>query len=154
MRQFKVKTIFISYRTIKSALTEMSTRLDNLESSLRKDIHSILDLLHQQQQVQLQIQHQHHQSQSQQNLAGRWINVFSLDSLIDFDRLYRPAASYQPSEHSDFSFDNLSTTTDNNTKQPLSLPPPQQMQQLQARNVQRSISQPECAIPNDKSLFK
>lgn len=48
---------------------EMSTRLENLESSLRKDIHSILDLLHQQQQVQLQMQH--HQSQSQQNLAGR-----------------------------------------------------------------------------------
>ncbi|CRL03250.1 CLUMA_CG016560, isoform A [Clunio marinus] len=65
------------------------------------------------------------------------------------------AASYQPSEHSDFSFDNLSTTTDNNTKQPHSLPPPAQLQQqTQSRNVQRSVSQPECADSNDKSLFR
>lgn len=54
---------------IKCQLAEMSSRLDNLESSLRKDIHSILDLLHQQQQVQLQMHHQH---QSQQASAGRW----------------------------------------------------------------------------------
>lgn len=36
----------------------MSSRLDSLES-LRNDIHSILDLLHQQQNVQLQSQQQH-----------------------------------------------------------------------------------------------
>lgn len=53
---------------IKNQLTEMSTRLDNLESSLRKDIHSILDLLHQQQQMQL------HQPQAMsQQLQGRQI---------------------------------------------------------------------------------
>jgi hypothetical protein len=59
----------------------MSSRLDNLESSLRKDIHSILDLLHQQQQMQLQMQHQQHQHQSQQHLPGRsdqFINIFKL----------------------------------------------------------------------------
>lgn len=43
----------------------MTSRLDHLETSLRKDIHSILDLLHQQQQVQLQM----HSHQSQQNLG-------------------------------------------------------------------------------------
>ena len=58
----------LSCSIIKSQLLEMSSRLDNLESSLRKDIHSILDLLHQQQQVQLQMQHPH---TSQQHLAGR-----------------------------------------------------------------------------------
>ncbi|CAO1308266.1 unnamed protein product [Diamesa hyperborea] len=128
---------------IKGQLTDMSVRLDNLETSLRKDIHSILDLLHQQQQIQLQIQQQHNQMQqhqlqqhSNQHPSGKPVMT----------------QSYQPSE-SDFSFDNLSTTTDNNTKQPHSLPPPQQLQQQQQqRNLQRSISQPECA--NEKSLFK
>ena len=133
----------ISCSMIKGQLTDMSVRLDNLETSLRKDIHSILDLLHQQQQIQLQIQQQHNQMQqhqlqqhSNQHPSGKPVMT----------------QSYQPSE-SDFSFDNLSTTTDNNTKQPHSLPPPQQLQQQQQqRNVQRSISQPECA--NEKSLFK
>ncbi|CAG9800325.1 unnamed protein product [Chironomus riparius] len=124
---------------IKNQLAEMTSRIDNLETTLRKDIHSILDLLHQQQQIQLQMHHQQmqQQAQSQTHISGR------------------PAASYQPSERSDFSFDNLSTTTDNNvqSKQPQSLPPPQQPHQSQAsRNVQRSVSQPECA--NEKSLFK
>lgn len=74
-------------------------------------------------------------------------------TLVSTNESYRPAASYQPSERSDFSFDNLSTTTDNNaqSKQPQSLPPPQQQSQS-SRNVQRSVSQPECA--NEKSLFK
>lgn len=73
---------------------------------------------------------------------------------VDTFEYCRPAASYQPSEHSDFSFDNLSTTTDNNIKQPHSLPPPAQLQQSQSRNVQRSVSQPECAAANEKSLFR
>lgn len=76
-------------------------------------------------------------------------------TFVSTNESYRPAASYQPSERSDFSFDNLSTTTENNvqSKQPQSLPPPQQPHQSQSsRNVQRSVSQPECA--NEKSLFK
>lgn len=148
----QIYNLSCAFSIIKSQLVEMSTRLDHLESSLRKDIHSILDLLHQQQQVQLHMQH--HQHLSQQNLAARLVcRVISFRRRIKTN-VYRPATSYQPSEHSDFSFDNLSTTTDNNTKQPLSLPPPAQLQQLQARNVQRSISQPECAVANEKSLFK
>lgn len=147
--------VFHPRSIIKCQLVEMSSRLDNLEKSLRKDIHSILDLLHQQQQVQLQMHHQHQTQLS----AGRWGDV----KMILRDRVVwlsfvvypsRPATSYQPSEHSDFSFDNLSTTTDNNQKQPLSLPPPAQLQQAQSRNVQRSVSQPECAAANDKSLFR
>lgn len=66
---------------------------------------------------------------------------------------YRQATSYQPSEHSEFSFDNLSTTADT-VKQPHSLPPNVAHMQLQPRNVQRSVSQPECAASNDKSLFR
>ncbi|KAG5678050.1 hypothetical protein PVAND_007754 [Polypedilum vanderplanki] len=130
---------------LRNQLAEMSSRIDNLESSLRKDIHSILDLLHQQQQIQLQM---HHQQFQQQNQSQTHISGSTNES-------YRPAASYQPSERSDFSFDNLSTTTDNNTqtKQPQSLPPPQHQSSSQlSRNVQRSVSQPECA--NEKSLFK
>jgi hypothetical protein len=63
--------------------------------------------------------------------------------------------SYQPSEHSEFSFDNISTT--DNIKQPHSLPPTvaqMQQMQLQPRNVQRSVSQPECAASNEKSLSR
>lgn len=75
-------------------------------------------------------------------------------TFVSTNESYRPAASYQPSERSDFSFDNLSTTDNNvQSKQPQSLPPPQQPHQSQlSRNVQRSVSQPECA--NEKSLFK
>ena len=58
---------------VKTQLAEMSSRIDNLESSLRKDIHSILDLLHQQQQLQLQMHHQQlqQQAQSQTHISGR-----------------------------------------------------------------------------------
>lgn len=51
----------------------MASRIDNLETSLRKDIHSILDLLHQQQQIQLQMHHQQlqQQAQSQTHISGR-----------------------------------------------------------------------------------
>lgn len=58
------------YRQLQKQLCEMSSRLDNLEGSLRKDIHTILDILHRQhQQQQIQIiqqpppSHSHHSSQ-------------------------------------------------------------------------------------------
>lgn len=50
----------------------MSSRIDTLETSLRKDIHSILDLLHQQQQMQFQMHQQQLQAQSQAHLSGRY----------------------------------------------------------------------------------
>jgi hypothetical protein len=46
---------------------DLSSRLDNLEISLKKDIHSILDLLHQQQQMQIHMQQRQHQVQQQQS---------------------------------------------------------------------------------------
>lgn len=50
----------------------MSTRIEVLETSLRKDIHSILDLLHQQQQMQFQMhQQQMQQAVSQTQMSGR-----------------------------------------------------------------------------------
>lgn len=54
---------------IRNQLAEMSSRIDTLETSLRKDIHSILDLLHQQQHMQFQM---HQQAQSQAHLSGRY----------------------------------------------------------------------------------
>lgn len=123
---------FQTVRIITIQLNELSSRLDNLEVSLKKDIHTILDLLHQQQQMQLHMHqqqqgHQEHQH-SQQQPTGK-------------------PNSYQPSE-SDFSFDNLSTTTDNNNphSQPASVQPTTQ------RNVQRSISEPEYTT--NRSLFR
>lgn len=51
----------------------MTSRIDTLETSLRKDIHSILDLLHQQQHMQFQMhQQQLQQAQSQAHLSGRY----------------------------------------------------------------------------------
>lgn len=61
---------------LRNQLIEMTSRIDNLESSLRKDIHSILDLLHQQQQIQLQMHHQQLQQQAQSqttHISGRYI---------------------------------------------------------------------------------
>lgn len=120
-------------------MSELASRLDNLEISLKKDIHSILDLLHQQQQMQF--------NQSQGNQSQPQLQQHTQHSQTGKQNVM--TTSYQPSE-SDFSFDNLSTTTDNN-KQPHSLPPGRE-QTTQQRNVQRSISQPECA--SDKSLFR
>lgn len=58
---------------IRNQLAEMASRIDTLETSLRKDIHSILDLLHQQQQMQFQMhQQQLQQAQSQTHLSGRY----------------------------------------------------------------------------------
>ncbi|XP_055631731.1 potassium voltage-gated channel subfamily H member 6 isoform X3 [Toxorhynchites rutilus septentrionalis] len=117
--------------SITNQLSDLTIRLDNLEGSLKKDIRTILDILHQQQQMQLQfhqqqLQHQQHQMQMQQ--SGK-----------------TAMSSYQPSE-SDFSFDMCGGTGDAGS----SMAKHQQAQQR--TNVQRSVSQPECA--NEKSLFK
>lgn len=63
---------FIFHSLIKNQLAEMSSRIDVLETSLRKDIHSILDLLHQQQHMQIQMHQQTlQQAASQTHLSGR-----------------------------------------------------------------------------------
>lgn len=43
-------------RIITNQIHELTTRIDNLETTLKKDVRTILDILHQQQQVQMQIQ--------------------------------------------------------------------------------------------------
>lgn len=48
--------VFQIYRVITNQIHELTTRIDNLESTLKKDVRTILDILHQQQQVQMQIQ--------------------------------------------------------------------------------------------------
>ncbi|XP_065086185.1 potassium voltage-gated channel subfamily H member 2 isoform X2 [Ochlerotatus camptorhynchus] len=118
--------------SLTNQLSDLTIRLDSLEGSLRKDIRTILDILHQQQQMQLQFHHQqlHHQQQQMQQ-SGK-----------------TAMSSYQPSE-SDFSFDMCAGAGDaasGSIAKHGGLAP-----QLRT-NVQRSVSQPECA--NEKSLFK
>lgn len=48
--------IIFNYRIITNQIHELTTRIDNLETTLKKDVRTILDILHQQQQVQMQIQ--------------------------------------------------------------------------------------------------
>lgn len=67
----------MSLSSITNQISDLTVRIDHLELSLKKDIGTILDILHQQQQFQF-----HHQ-------AGKQM-----------------VPSYQPSE-SDFSFDNM-----------------------------------------------
>lgn len=95
-------------------------RIDHLELNLKKDIGTILDILHQQQQMQFQ--------QFQQQ-SGKQMTTL-----------------YQPSE-SDFSFDLAAAAA--------GVPVDVRHVSAQHRtNVQRSISQPECANEGDKSLLK
>ncbi|XP_059615567.1 potassium voltage-gated channel subfamily H member 6 [Phlebotomus argentipes] len=97
--------------SLANQLNEITQRIDGLEMTLRKDIRTILDILHQQQQIQIQ-------AAAKQAMT----------------------TSYQPSE-SDFSFD-MCTAADKASA----------TSQTPRSNVQRSVSQPECA--NEKSLFK
>lgn len=101
--------MFRFHSSILNTINGISTRIDQLELSLKQDIATILDILHHQQQTQ-QTQHQ--------QLAEKSV-----------------ATHYQPSE-SDFSFDLGG------------------VEKQQRTMVQRSISQPECANENEKSLLK
>lgn len=109
-------------------ITELTTRLDTVESSIKKDIRNILEIL------------------KQQSDAGR---KRSDDEQIDENRLQRTqqqssiekqnilmASSYQRSE-SDFSFDHQQ----------------HRMPTASTSQVHRSISQPECT-QTDKSLLR
>lgn len=63
---------------LQKQLCEMSSRLDNLEGSLRKDIHTILDILHRQHQQQHQqptASHSHYSSQHSAAGAVRWAKL-------------------------------------------------------------------------------
>ncbi|XP_055686281.1 potassium voltage-gated channel subfamily H member 6 isoform X3 [Lutzomyia longipalpis] len=114
----KPQTSTTDVSSLANQLNEITQRIDGLETTLRKDVRTILDILHQQQQIQMQIQLQQQQSATKQAMT----------------------TSYQPSE-SDFSFD-MCTAADKASA----------ASQTPRGNVQRSVSQPECA--NEKSLFK
>lgn len=115
--------------SITNQISDLTVRIDHLELSLKKDIGTILDILHQQQQFQF-----HHQ-------AGKQM-----------------ATSYlsQPPSESDFSFDNMyAMEKQHHQQQQHQLLLNQQPQPPHRTGiVQRSISQPECTNENEKSLLK
>lgn len=118
-------------------LTELSTRLDTVESSIKKDIRNILEILQQQQ-------------QQQQSITGRQLSDEISDKSrnespqqIDGNRLQRTQqTSYQRSEN-DFSFEQPQTQ------------PFYRLPTASTSQVHRSISQPECTnTATDKSLLR
>ncbi|XP_052861267.1 potassium voltage-gated channel subfamily H member 2 [Anopheles cruzii] len=133
---------------LSNKLAELTGRVESLETSLRHDMRTILDILHQQQAMQFQQQHQqqkHFVMQSQPMVQPT-------------------VSSYQPSE-SDFSFDICGPICDprdvQQQQQQQSSQHQQQQQQQQhlppssqhrSMHVHRSVSQPECT--DDRSLFK
>lgn len=84
--KFKINfpIIFDSNSSITTQINELSTRLDNMEISIKNDVRTILDILRQQQQ------------QQQQPLAK--------EHKIGSEKPFQASASFQPSE-SDFSLD-------------------------------------------------
>lgn len=130
-------------------LTELSTRLDTVESSIKKDIRNILEILQQQQQQKQSITDRKHSDE---------ISDKSRDESpqqIDENRLQRTqqtsiekqnilmTSSYQRTE-SDFSFD-----------QPQIQSSSHRLPTASTSQVHRSISQPECTnTATDKSLLK
>ncbi|XP_050073497.1 potassium voltage-gated channel subfamily H member 6 isoform X2 [Anopheles maculipalpis] len=116
-------------------LSELTDRIGSLESSLKHDIRTILEILHQQQQLQMQIQQQQHTyAQQHQQMHQMHTGKTAM-------------SSYQPSE-SDFSFDMCggAPMDPRDVKQPQ---PPSAQHRI---HVARSVSQPECS--DDRSLFK
>lgn len=97
-----------------------------METSIKRDVRTILDILHQQQQQQMLLQQS---DQTQQQPQG--------------DKPpFLMTASFQPSE-SDFSFDLFG------------LDSKRQRSSTSTSNVHRSISQPECAnTTTEKSLLR
>uniref|UniRef100_A0A182XZC0 Uncharacterized protein n=2 Tax=Anopheles stephensi TaxID=30069 RepID=A0A182XZC0_ANOST len=115
-------------------LSELTDRIGNLESSLKHDIRTILEILHQQQQLQMQIQQQQHTfAQQHQQMHQMHTGKTAM-------------SSYQPSE-SDFSFDMCGAPMD--PRDVKHQQPPSAQHRI---HVARSVSQPECS--DDRSLFK
>lgn len=128
--------------SIVNQIGDLTVRIDHLEMNLKKDIGTILDILHQQQQLQFQ-QFQHQQAAA----AGKQL-----------------ANLYQPSE-SDFSFDLAAANAMLDTgpvcgvgggvgdgrQESVGVG----LSSVRGASVQRSISQPEtCTNEVDKSLLK
>lgn len=123
--------------SITSQINELSTRLDNMESSIRNDVRTILDIVRQQQQLQLQQQQERHLHSTQQHQS-----TLSKEHSADSEKPLAASLSLQPFE-SDFSLDLFG------------LDGRRQRSAAGALSVHRSISQPECANTNiDKSLLR
>ncbi|XP_058124287.1 potassium voltage-gated channel subfamily H member 6 [Anopheles coustani] len=125
---------------LSNQVSELTERMVSLETSLKTDIRTILEILHQQQQLQVQMQMQMQQQQQQ--------HVYAQHQQMQQMHPGKTAmSSYQPSE-SDFSFDMCAPMD----------PRESQKQQYQHQpssqriHVHRSVSQPECT--DDRSLFK
>lgn len=129
-------------------LSELTGRVGSLETSLKSDIRTILEILHQQQQMQMQIQMQmQHQQQQQQQHHHHQQNLEQHHQTQQMHSGKTPMSSYQPSE-SDFSFDMCAPVDPRDGKQQYQHQPsvPHRM------HVHRSVSQPECT--EDRSLFR
>lgn len=126
-------------------LTELSTRLDTVESSIKKDIRNILEILQQQQSITGRIHSDEISDKSRDESPQQ----------IDENRLQRTqltpiekqnilmTSSYQRCE-SDFSFEQLQTQ-----------PSSHRLPTASTSQVHRSISQPECTnTATDKSLIR
>lgn len=128
----------------------MTNRLDHLEHSLRKDMRTILDILHQQQQQQML----HFQQQQQQSALGSSLNKVGQQQaqITGSSATQQPQqqqqqqlkSSYQPSE-SEMSFELATGGAGGSILSG-------QAGSSGQRNVHRSVSQPETA--NEKGLLR
>ncbi|XP_050098111.1 potassium voltage-gated channel subfamily H member 2 isoform X2 [Anopheles aquasalis] len=143
-------------------LTELTGRVESLEVSLRNDMRTILDILHQQQQQQHQQQQPHLQQHPQ---PTHYALQHQQMQQGHHGKMTLP--SYQPSE-SEFSFDMCAPIDPREVQQQQQQQHHHHQQQQQPLNqsyhappsssqhhrmhVHRSVSQPECT--DDRSLFK
>lgn len=129
----------------------MTNRLDHLEHSLRKDMRTILDILHQQQQQQML----HFQQQQQQSALGSSLNKVgqqqaqitgssATQQQPQQQQQQQVKSSYQPSE-SEMSFELATGGAGGSILSG-------QAGSSGQRNVHRSVSQPETA--NEKGLLR
>lgn len=128
-------------------LTELSTRLDTVETSIKKDIRNILDILQQQQQQSITGRKHSDEisdksrDESPQQIDDNRLQRTQLTSIEKHNILM--TSSYQRCE-SDFSFE-----------QPQSQPSSHRLPTASTSQVHRSISQPECTnTATDKSLLR
>lgn len=132
--------MFLFYSSLASQITELSSRLDTMETSIKKDIRNILEIL--------------------QNPAG----ISRGKSIETFDKHSEPHQSQfkeqlaqdkllmamQPSE-SEFSFELCMDPK----RQPIQQTSSQRMPTASISQVHRSISQPECTnTSSEKNLLR
>lgn len=127
-------------------LTELSTRLDTVESSIKKDIRNILEILQQQQQSITDRKHSDELSDKSRDASPQQIDENRLQrtqqTSIEKQNILM-TSSYQRSE-GDFSFE-----------QPQIQSSSHRLPTASTSQVHRSISQPECTnTATDKSLLK